>query len=162
MSIESKIDDFLREPLKAKGYDLAKITVKGGKNSVVDISIDRFDGNPVSVDDCVAASTLISAILDVEDVVRGRYNLNVGSPGEYRPLRRIEDFERFCGNEVKIELVSPIEGRKKIAGRLVKIEQNSDDVVVYLNEECNTVAAATSIDYDNIRKASVKRAFRNK
>lgn len=162
MGIEKKIDDSIREPLKNKGYDLVKISITGGKRTVVDISIDRFDNKPVSVDDCVAASTLISAILDVEDLVHGKYNLDVGSPGEYRCLNRIEDFERFYGNEIKIELISPINDRKKLVGKLVKIEQNSGNAVVYLDEECDTVATITSIAYSNIKKANVKRVFNNR
>lgn len=162
MAVNSKIDSFIREPLKSKGYDLVKVNVIGGKKTVVDISIDRFDEFPVSMDDCIAASRLISTILDVEDVISSKYNLNVGSPGEYRQIMHLTDYERFCGREISLELFSPLDGRKKISGILLKIEQNSNDAVVYLSEECNTVEAAIGISYGNIKKAKVKRVFKNK
>jgi ribosome maturation factor RimP len=47
--------------------------------------------------------------------------LEVSSPGIDRPLVRLNDFERFAGCEVKIELKWPIDGRKRFRGRLLGI-----------------------------------------
>jgi ribosome maturation factor RimP len=160
LALCEKIRNAINDALENKGYDLIQVNVVSGHRPAVDISIDRRDGNPVSVEDCAVASRLISVILDVEDIVKGKYNLNVSSPGKYRQLASIEDFERFFGQKVKIELISPMNGKKKISGELVKVEQNSNYAVVYLKEECNTGAAAIGIDYKNIKRASVKRIFK--
>ena len=154
-----KIADLIRDALKHKGYDLAKVHVVSGQKMAIEIFIDRFDEEPISINDCVAASRTISAILDVEDIIREKYNLNISSPGEYRPISTIADFERFCGRSIKLELLAPVENKKKFEGVLVKIEQNINDVVVYLREECNTVEATIGFVFDNIKKASVKRNF---
>jgi ribosome maturation factor RimP len=132
---------------------------KKGQSATVEIYIDRLDNEPVSVDDCAAASRLISAILDVENFIIGPYNLSISSPGEERPLTRINDYERFCGENIKIELCSAVNGRKKIDGRLMKMEVNCDDAVVYLKEECNNSDALIDLSYKNIKKASIKRSF---
>jgi ribosome maturation factor RimP len=100
---------------------------------------------------------LISAILDVEDFINGSYNLEVSSPGEDRPLKKISDFERFCGKDVKIETLVTVNGRSKFCGKLLRTEQNSNDAVVYLREECDTGAAEFEVPYSSIKRASVKR-----
>lgn len=155
MLLDDKIASVLKDPLKNKGYDLVKVDVSLGSKAVVEVFIDRFDNQPVSIDDCVAVSQLASAILDVEDFIQGRYNLNVSSPGENRPLHTEKDFERFCGNEVTIELVNPHDGRKKFNGKLAKIE----DSIVYLKEAENN-SSEIEINFCDIKKANVRRVFK--
>lgn len=155
MVLGDKIASVLKDPLENKGYDLVKVDVVLGSKASVEIFIDRFDNQPVSIDDCVAASQLASAILDVEDLIQGKYNLNVSSPGENRPLRTEKDFERFCGNEVTVELVAPSEeGKKKVKGTLLKIE----NAIVYVKEAKNE--SETKINFSDIKKASVRRVFK--
>jgi ribosome maturation factor RimP len=155
-----KIERIIVDPLEKKGYELIQINTIFGATTVVDISIDRSDGKHVSVDDCVTASRIVSAILDVEDIVHGKYNLNISSPGEYRKILSQDEFRRFCGHEVKLELLSPVNGKKKVTGDLEKIEQSSTGMIVYLKEKCNTVSALIGVAYENIKKASVKRLFK--
>ena len=155
MVLGDKIASALKDPLEDKGYDLVKVDVVLGSKASVEIFIDRFDNQPVSIDDCVAASQLASTILDVEDLVQGKYILNVSSPGESRPLRTEKDFKRFCGNEVTVELVAPSEeGKKKVKGTLLKIE----NAIVYVKEAKNE--SETKVNFGDIKKASVHRVFK--
>ncbi len=158
--LNKQIEAAIKDSLENKGYDLVQVNILSGIRTIVDISIDRKDGKPVSINDCSDASRLVSAILDVEDIIKGKYNLNLSSPGEYRPISAITDFERFCGKEIRLELYSSIDGKKKVFGILVKVEQKLNDMVVYLREECNTEAVEVCINYNNIKKASVKRIFK--
>lgn len=155
MTLNDKISVAVRNQLENKGYDLVKVDVILGSKAAVDIFIDRFDKKPVSVDDCVSASQLISAILDVENIIQGKYNLNVSSPGEFRPLNVKQDFERFCGQEVVIELSNPTEKEKrKLHGQLKKV----DDSVIFVQEKGKD--SETAIGFNNIKKASVHRVFK--
>jgi ribosome maturation factor RimP len=133
------------------------VRIIGGKRLVLGIDVERFDGAPVTIDDCTAANHLISAILDVEDFIKGSYTLEVSSPGENRPLKKISDFERFCGKDVKVETYVAINGRRKFCGKLAKVEQNLKDAVVYLREGCDTEAVEFRIPYSGVKRASVKR-----
>ena len=160
MLINKQIEIAIKDSLESRGYDLVQVNVFSSGKTIVDISIDRTDGKPVSIDDCTNASRLVSAILDVEDIIKGKYNLNLSSPGEYRPISSIKDFKRFCGEEVRLELHSPIDGKKKFSGNLVKVEQKLNDIVVYLREECDTNTLEVIVDYNNIKKASVRRIFK--
>ncbi|HET6433954.1 ribosome maturation factor RimP [Dyella sp.] len=84
--------------------------------------LDRSGGREVNVDDCESASRELSALLDVEDPVPGHYVLEVSSPGIDRPLFTAEQFARVPGQEVKILLKAPIEGRRRLRGKLVQVE----------------------------------------
>ena len=76
----------------------------------------------VGIDDCEAASRELSAMLDVEDPIPGHYALEVSSPGLDRPLFTAEQFARFVGEEVKVVLSAPLDGRRRFRGRLTAVE----------------------------------------
>ncbi|GHT93238.1 hypothetical protein FACS1894122_08150 [Alphaproteobacteria bacterium] len=159
MSLNERIVVAIGGPLNNKGYELVVMRIVSGAVTSVDIDIDRLDNAPVSVDDCVAVSRIISAIFDVEDFIKGKYNINVSSPGEYRPINNIDDFPRFLGREVVLELRSPRNNKKKITGKLLRVEQNSSDAIVYLKEWCDTVDNEIAVPYLDVKKATVKRFF---
>jgi ribosome maturation factor RimP len=157
LELGEKIAAAVGPSLNGKGYEIVRVKVTGGKRTVATVEVDRLDGAPVSVDDCAQAGHLISAVLDVEDLIEGSYNLEVSSPGENRPLKKIGDFERFCGKDVEIETFAAVGGRRKFRGKLLRTEQNANDAVVYLREECDTGVAEFELPYGGIKKASVKR-----
>ena len=84
--------------------------------------LDRSGGREVGIDDCEAASRELSALLDVEDPVPGHYVLEVSSPGIDRPLFTAEQFGRVLGQEVKVLLKAPIEGRRRLRGKLAQVQ----------------------------------------
>lgn len=81
----------------------------------------------VSLADCERVSQELGTILDVEDVLRESYTLEVSSPGLDRPLRTALDYERFAGRLAKIVTREPINRQTAFAGRLRGIE--GDDVL---------------------------------
>jgi ribosome maturation factor RimP len=82
--------------------------------------IDREGG--VTLDDCQRVSEQIGALLDVEDPLPGSYVLEVSSPGFDRRLRTLGHFERFRGENAKIELKDARDGRRRFTGKLVGVE----------------------------------------
>ena len=76
----------------------------------------------VGIEDCEAASRELSALLDVEDPVPGHYVLEVSSPGLDRPLFNAAQFARASGQEVKLLLKAPLEGRRRLRGKLLSVE----------------------------------------
>ena len=75
----------------------------------------------VGIEDCEKASRELSALLDVEDPIPGHYVLEVSSPGIDRPLFTSGQFERAIGQEVKVLLRAPLEGRRRLRGKLVSV-----------------------------------------
>jgi ribosome maturation factor RimP len=112
----------ITEPvLMGLGYRLVRARVTGRDGCTVQIMAERPDGS-FTIDDCEAASRALSPALDVEDPISSAYRLELSSPGIDRPLVRRSDFERNAGNEVKIEMEIPVEGRKRFRGELVGAE----------------------------------------
>lgn len=89
----------------------------------LDVPVDA-DGaaREVTIDDCEAASRELSALLDVEDPVPGHYVLEVSSPGIDRPLFNAAHFAKVIGQEAKLLLKLPIEGRRRLRGRVVAVD----------------------------------------
>jgi len=84
--------------------------------------LDHSEGREVTLDDCESASRELSALLDVEDPVPGHYVLEVSSPGIDRPLFNAAQFAKVAGQEVKILLKAPIDGRRRLRGKVTKVE----------------------------------------
>jgi ribosome maturation factor RimP len=120
----------LVEPvLEGLGYRLVRVRMTGQDGRILQIMAERPDGSFL-IDDCEKASRAISPLLDVEDPVAGSYMLEVSSPGIDRPLVRPEDFERWAGHEAKIELLAPVEGRRRFRGTLEGFSDS--EVLVFL------------------------------
>jgi ribosome maturation factor RimP len=96
------------------GFRLVRVKMSG---STLQIMAERPDGS-FTIDDCEQVSRAISPMLDVEDPISARYQLEVSSPGIDRPLVRPSDFEVWAGHETKIEMAVPVAGRKRFKGRL--------------------------------------------
>ena len=77
-------------------------------------------------------SRQISGVLDVEDPIAVEYTLEVSSPGMERPLFTLEQFAQFVGEQVKIKLRSPFEGRRNFQGLLRGVEEQ--DIVVQVED----------------------------
>ncbi|VAW53216.1 Bacterial ribosome SSU maturation protein RimP [hydrothermal vent metagenome] len=130
----------LFEPvINGMGFDLIEIEhFPNPKHGVLRLFIDKpLDSNGetsgVVIEDCSAVSRQISALIDVEDPINGKFNLEVSSPGLDRPLRRLQDFQRFTGSLVKLKTVMPMEGQRNFKGRLLEASENS--VTIETDEE---------------------------
>ncbi len=94
----------------------------------VRLFIDKDDG--VTVDDCADVSRQVSAILDVEDPIADKYNLEVSSPGLDRPLFTLLQFERYIGQDIAVHLRIPVMERRKWQGKLERIEKDMITLIV--------------------------------
>lgn len=130
--VTEQIADLITPSLEANGFELVRVMLTGGDQPTLQIMADRADETPITVDDCADISRVVSAILDVEDPIKGAYTLEVSSPGIDRPLVRRKDFERFAGFEAKVETGAPIDGRRRFRGRLLGVD--GDDVRLALEE----------------------------
>ena len=97
-----------------------------GKNWLLRLFIDKPGG--ITLDDCVDVSREVGALLEVEDVIESSYRLEVSSPGLDRPLKKAQDYERFCGELVKIKTHEKVDPdsrgyeRKTFVGKLLGYE----------------------------------------
>ena len=116
----NEIARIIEPSLDAMGYRLVRLMQTGGlRRPTLQVMAERRDEAPMTVEDCAEISRAVSALLDVADPIAGAYMLEVSSPGIDRPLVRPEDYDRFAGLEARIDLSSPIEGRKRFRGRVL-------------------------------------------
>ncbi len=131
--------DLLEPTIERLGYELADLEVRlGGKGGLVRVTIDKPEG--VDLNDCQAVSQAVSALLDVEDPVPDRYDLEVTSPGLDRKLTKIEHFQRFEGETVKVKMRFPIAGRRRFRGTLLL--SNDENIVVEVDGETHSLPLA--------------------
>ncbi len=142
--LETKIAAMIAPVLEAQSVQLVDLSLKGG---VLQIMAEDPQSRNLGVDQCAVISREVSAILDVEDPIRGAYRLEVSSPGIDRPLVRLSDYTDFAGLEAKVELSVPLDGQKKFRGYLKGIEDESGKVLI------DTDQGSFALDFDHIDKA---------
>ncbi len=123
---ERRIAEMIEPSLAAMGYELVRVRMGGpgggtggGSGSILQVMAERLDRAGMTVEDCADISRALSAALDVDDPIEGAYELEVSSPGLDRPLVRPADFERFAGYEAKVEMRAPVDGRRRLRGRIL-------------------------------------------
>ncbi|MGD8970257.1 MAG: ribosome maturation factor RimP [Desulfobacterales bacterium] len=84
---------------------------------VLRLFVDKPGG--ITLDDCAAVSRQLTDVLDVSLEEVGPYSLEVSSPGPERPIGKVDDFNRFKGEKIKVQTSRPIDGRKIFTGILV-------------------------------------------
>lgn len=120
-----RVQELIEPALEAMDYRLVRVRLTGGSKAVLQVMAERVDDGEMDVDDCARISRALSPLLDVEDPIPGAYTLEVSSPGIDRPLVRRADFERFAGFEIKLELGTPRDGRRRFRGRLLGVEDDA-------------------------------------
>jgi len=110
-----------------------------------DVQGDAAQARTVGIEDCEAVSREVSAQLDVSDPISGHYTLEVSSPGVDRPLFSPAQFARFLGENAKVVLKLPQDGRRRLQGAITRVE--ADNIV--FDVDGNELPVA----FDNIDKA---------
>lgn len=130
--IETMVGEKVGPVLAREGFDLILVEYIP-RSHILRLYIDREDAagdgseQSVTIDDCSNMSRLVSDVLDGEglsDRIDGRYTLEVSSPGLDRPLTRPKDFQRFEGQEAKVQTKEPLDGRKRFRGVLGKASED--------------------------------------
>ena len=143
---ESAITELIEPTVLAMGLQLWGIDLsQRGKYSILRIYIEREEG--VTITDCEKVSRQVSAILDMEDPIAGEYTLEVSSPGLDRPLFTSEQFGRFIGSDVKVRLLHPVDGRRKLNGSIENV--SGDEIMLSVDGE------GFRLQHTDIEKANV-------
>jgi len=149
-TLEQNLQEMLQGAVEDLGCELWGIECqRTGRFMTVRLFIDKEGG--VTVDDCADVSRQVSAILDVEDPIADKYNLEVSSPGLDRPLFTLPQFERYIGQDIAVHLRIPVMERRKWQGKLERIE---NDMVILIVDGQEQVLV-----FGNIQKANVVAKF---
>lgn len=149
-TLEQNLQEMLQGAVEDLGCELWGIECqRAGRFMTVRLFIDKEGG--MTVDDCADVSRQVSAILDVEDPISDKYNLEVSSPGLDRPLFTLPQFERYIGQDIAVHLRIPVMERRKWQGKLERIE---NDMVTLIVDGQKQVLV-----FGNIQKANVVAKF---
>ena len=143
----TELGELLAPTVAALGLELLGVEfAPTGNSALLRLYIDAPERN-VAIEDCEAVSREVSAVLDVEDPIASQYTLEVSSPGIDRPLFTPAQFARFAGEQARVTLRVPVDGRRRFQARIAGVE--GDDVL--LAHEAGDMRVA----HANIEKARI-------
>jgi ribosome maturation factor RimP len=127
---QAKLTEEIRSELAAIAEstecELLDCQFRGG---VLRLVIDRSEG--VTLEDCQSVSRQTSALLDVVDFGPGRYVLEVSSPGLDRKFYRESDYERFCGEKIRVTWQDPeMPNKRTDVGTLVEYSAARGEILL--------------------------------
>ncbi len=148
--IIKKIVNLLEPILDERGYELVDVEYlsKHGK-WILRIYIDKNGG--ITIDDCAQVSEEFGDLLDIKEVIKHEYVLEVSSPGVNRPLKKEKDFTRAIGQKIRVTISAPINGRRNFKGYL----QGFQDRTLHLEIDGKRI----SLPWQEIEKANLVYEF---
>ena len=137
-TLEDRVRALAEEAAQDTDLFVVDVEVRGYQGSrVVSVYADAEGG--AGADDLAALSRSLGFALDTEDLVKGRYRLDVSSPGADRPLADRRQYPAHVGRTLA---VTTADGAT-VEGELVSVSDDAVDL------------GGTSIPFDQIREARV-------
>ena len=130
-----------------------KVSGKSGPQKVV-VLIDGDRG--VGIDDCSKVSREMAAIIEEQDLISGKYILEVSSPGVDSPLKLPRQYPQHIGRKLKLNL----NDGQEIKGMLKEVSESSVSVEKEAKKkDKESRAEIVEIPFNNIEKAKVLISF---
>ena len=124
-------EEVAREPLY-----VVEVSVRGQQGShVVDIYVDSDE--VLTIESLTAASREIGFLLETQDVIDGKYKLNVSSPGVDRPLTIPRQYAKNVGRKVVVRWKEP--GQKPARGTIIQADDQGFEIELE-NRETKSIA----------------------
>jgi ribosome maturation factor RimP len=123
----NEIQEIAEKIIESEGMELVDIEYKPGRTrSLLRIYIDKEGG--VTLNDCENVSRQLSTVLDVKDLVKSAYVLEVSSPGLDRPLQTDRDYRRAIGRILRLNLMDEQGKTESVTGKL--LETTEEEVIL--------------------------------
>lgn len=143
-AIDRRLASIVLPAVEAAGFELVRVRLMSGKTRILQIMADRPEGG-IEIDELGEITTLVSAVLDVDDPLEDAYVLEVSSPGIDRPLTRLKDFETWAGHEARLETTELIDGRRRFKGNLQGVEDG--EVLIEIEDKGEPVTIGLKFDW---------------
>lgn len=128
------VRELLEPQVNGLGYQIWDVEyVKEGAEYHLRVTIDSPEG--INIDDCEKVHRFIDPILDEADPIEASYILEVSSPGIERELRLPRHFEACIGETVTLKLFAPVDGQKKLVGKLLAYDPDNGSITVECGEK---------------------------
>ena len=110
----------------------------------VRIFIENLNGD-LTLEDCSKLSSLIDD--KIEELIEHKFFLEVSSPGIERPLKKIEDYIRFKGQKILLNLKNKLNDKKQMKATILDVKENK---ILFLIEKKEEEKNFDEIVKDNI------------
>jgi ribosome maturation factor RimP len=136
--LATRVRALAEDALADRAAFVVDVEVRGQQGSrVLDVYVDADEG--IGLDELAEISHDLGFLLETEDVVKGRYYLNVSSPGANRPLRLPRQYRQHVGRSLRVVLGEG-DGRREVTGTLAAVSDDTFELDV--NGQPETVAFA--------------------
>ncbi|RUM94072.1 MAG: ribosome maturation factor RimP [Thiothrix sp.] len=129
MNDSEDLEQIIEPIVKGFGCELWGYDYRAFNNSaLLRVYIDKENG--VTLDDCASVNHQLSGVLDVEDPIKVAYTLEVSSPGIERPLLKLEHYQMFVGERIKLRLKWPVEEQRNYVGILRSTDESRIELML--------------------------------
>jgi ribosome maturation factor RimP len=119
----TKLDSLITlvsQTLAPHGFECIEAEWSAGER-VLRLFVDTLAGEGINLDGCVTASRLLEDLPALDEVMPGKYTLEVSSPGVERPLRSRSHFESHLGETVSVKLMEKYLDRRQGTGKVIQV-----------------------------------------
>lgn len=142
-----ELESVFRTEIEELGYELYHMEyVYEEGNHILRFYIDKDRG--ITLEDCEKTSRKISDILDEKDPIAEDYNLEVSSPGIFRPLFTKDHMTKVIGEKITIKAKKPVSGKKNFVAVLKAV--NEHEILVERDQK------ELAIPFENIKKMNLE------
>lgn len=143
-----KVAELVSPIVQEEGLELLDVvwTFENGRN-VLRLILDK-EGGTVGLADCQRVSHAVEDIIEVENIVPARYDLEVSSPGINRPLKKKKHFEQAMGKVIRVKTKIPLNNRQNYKGILKSVGET--EFVMEIDRKDYT------IPFDQLEKANLE------
>ncbi len=144
------IEPKIKEIVEDKNLFLIDILWRGTDSfRVLEVFIDNVDG--ITTEICSDVSREIEKFIDEERLIKGKYRLDVSSPGIGKSLKFAGQYPKHIGRNFKVKLGEEKEATEKFEGKLLSV--NGDEFTFEVNGKERIV------NFNNIKQAKVQISF---
>jgi len=148
--IEARVRELALETVGRAGYQLVDLEYRREPGGwTLRLFIDKEGG--VSLEDCQRVSHEVGTLLEVEDPIPHRFNLEVSSPGLDRALKSAADYRGAVGKLVRLVMRGMLDGRRNFQGRLMETGGTDDAMTLRLQLDTGETRELAVVDVDRAR-----------
>ena len=124
----ARAQGLVEEVLAGSPHFLVAFEVRGAPGSqAVDVFIDSDDA--LGVDTLAQISREVAFLFETENVIAGRYQLNVSSPGVDRSLKLPRQYKKNVGRMLRVHYQKPEgDGYTEVLGKLAAADDEGVDI----------------------------------
>lgn len=120
-TIDQRVQRVVEEALTDESMFIVDLTVRGVKGSrVVEVFLDSDNG--LGIDTLATLNREIGFLLETEEIIEGKYTLNVSSPGLDRPLTLPRQYKKNKGRSLKVKYKTE-DGHSLLKGELLDSDE---------------------------------------